>query len=71
MVIARVGAPRWLALILATWGILAACMAFIDGTGSFLVMRLLLGCVATKFAILRYHRGFGAKFLSESLTIFL
>lgn len=43
MVIGRVGAPLWLALILFVWGGLAACMAGIRSQSGFFVLRLFLG----------------------------
>ena len=39
----RVGARRWLARIMFTWGLIAIAMIFIHSTRSFYVMRLLLG----------------------------
>lgn len=39
----RVGARRWLARIMLTWGVLAACMMFVRGVHSFYGMRLILG----------------------------
>src|ERR1700710_2846127 len=45
----RVGARRWLARIMVTWGLIAAGMAFISGETSFLVMRALLGVAEAGF----------------------
>jgi ACS family tartrate transporter-like MFS transporter len=39
----RLGARRWFARILFTWGILSCAMAFVQGPTSFLVLRFLLG----------------------------
>ncbi|AFJ48172.1 MFS transporter [Shimwellia blattae] len=39
----RVGARRWIARIMITWGIISCAMAFVTGPTSFYVMRLLLG----------------------------
>ena len=39
----RIGARRWIARIMITWGILSCGMAFVTGPTSFYVMRLLLG----------------------------
>src|SRR5215471_2252186 len=41
-VLQRVGARRWVFLILATWGVLSTSHAFIQGTTSFYVLRFLL-----------------------------
>jgi MFS family permease len=43
LVLARVGARRWISRIAITWGILAVGMLFVRGGTSFLVMRFLLG----------------------------
>jgi len=39
----RFGVRRWLARIMITWGVVAACCALIAGPGSFYALRLLLG----------------------------
>jgi MFS family permease len=39
----KVGAKIWLARIAITWGIVAACFAFVQGETSFIVLRFLLG----------------------------
>src|SRR5262249_27543228 len=43
LILARVGARRWLARIMISWGVLVALMSQVTGTGSLYVMRLLLG----------------------------
>jgi sugar phosphate permease len=43
LIMHKVGARRWLARIMVTWGIIAACMGFIQGPVSFYVMRFVLG----------------------------
>jgi len=45
----RVGARRWIARIMVSWGILAAGMALIQGPVSFYVMRILLGMAEAGF----------------------
>ncbi len=37
------GGPLWLSAITVAWGICATCFAAIQGTASFLALRLLLG----------------------------
>jgi sugar phosphate permease len=49
LILYRVGASRWLARILFTWGIIAAGMAFVAGPTSFYTMRLLLGAAEAGF----------------------
>lgn len=41
--LAKIGARRWIARIMITWGIISCAMAFVTGPWSFYAMRLLLG----------------------------
>ena len=43
LILEKVGARRWIARILITWGIISAATAFVTGTWSFLAVRFLLG----------------------------
>jgi MFS transporter, ACS family, tartrate transporter len=43
LMLERIGARRWIARILVTWGMIAAGTAFVTGATSFIVMRFLLG----------------------------
>jgi MFS family permease len=45
----RLGASRWIARIMLSWGVLAVATAFIRGPISFYVMRLLLGLAEAGF----------------------
>lgn len=45
----RVGARWWLARIMVSWGIVAACFMFIQGPTSFYILRLLLGITEAGF----------------------
>jgi MFS family permease len=45
----RVGARRWIARIMFTWGILSAATAFISGERSFYIVRILLGAAEAGF----------------------
>ena len=49
LILAKVGARRWIARIMFTWGICATAMAFVVGEKSFYVMRLLLGVAEAGF----------------------
>jgi MFS transporter, ACS family, tartrate transporter len=49
MVLAKVGARRWIARIMITWGIISALMAFATGPASFLTLRFLLGVAEAGF----------------------
>ncbi|MFI5772728.1 MFS transporter [Streptomyces sp. NPDC051658] len=43
LIMYRVGARWWITRIMLTWGVVSACMAFVQGEKSFYAMRLLLG----------------------------
>ena len=49
MVLAKVGARRWIARIMFTWGLISGAMAFATGPLSFLVLRFLLGVAEAGF----------------------
>jgi ACS family tartrate transporter-like MFS transporter len=50
VILARVGARRWICRILATWGVISAAFAFVQGPMSFYVLRFLLGLAEAGFA---------------------
>jgi len=43
LMLERLGARRWLARIMVTWGVVGLCMVFVAGPYSFYAMRFLLG----------------------------
>lgn len=45
----RFGARRWIARIMISWGIVAGCMALVQGPASFNTVRLLLGAAEAGF----------------------
>jgi MFS family permease len=45
----RVGARRWIARIMITWGIVSTCFVFVQGAGLFYTLRLLLGAAEAGF----------------------
>jgi ACS family tartrate transporter-like MFS transporter len=49
VILHRVGARRWIARIMVTWGIVSGCMMFVSGAVSFLVVRFLLGVAEAGF----------------------
>jgi ACS family tartrate transporter-like MFS transporter len=49
LIMQKVGARRWIARILFTWGALSCCMALVKGPASFLVLRFLLGIAEAGF----------------------
>ncbi|WP_245321697.1 MFS transporter [Bradyrhizobium sp. LTSPM299] len=49
LVMAKVGARRWIARIMISWGAVAAAMALVQGSTSFIVIRFLLGAAEAGF----------------------
>ena len=49
LILFRLGATRWIARIMLTWGLCAAGMAFVVGPTSFYALRLLLGAAEAGF----------------------
>ena len=49
LILERVGARRWIARIMITWGLVSAATAFIAGATSFVAMRFLLGVAEAGF----------------------
>jgi ACS family tartrate transporter-like MFS transporter len=49
VILERVGARRWIARIMFTWGIFSAACAFVTGPVSFMVIRFLLGAAEAGF----------------------
>ncbi|MGH7883470.1 MAG: MFS transporter, partial [Candidatus Dormibacteraceae bacterium] len=49
MMLHRFGARRWIARIMISWGIVAACQALIQGEVSFYLVRILLGVMEAGF----------------------
>lgn len=50
LVLERVGARKWLARIMVTWGIASACCMFVTGPWSLVIMRMLVGIAEAGFA---------------------
>jgi len=58
LLLARVGARRWIARIAITWGIIACATMFVQGATSFYVLRFLLGAAeAGAFPGIVYYLG--------------
>jgi ACS family tartrate transporter-like MFS transporter len=49
LILARVGARRWIARIMITWGVVSIGMLLVKGSTSFYVLRLLLGVAEAGF----------------------
>jgi ACS family tartrate transporter-like MFS transporter len=74
LVLAKVGARRWIARILITWGVISGLTAFVTGTWSFLGVRFLLGLAEAGFypgIILYLTWWFPASYRSRIIGIFM
>ncbi len=49
LILERVGARRWIARIMISWGIVSGCFAFVQGPVSFFALRFLLGLAEAGF----------------------
>ncbi|VIO67437.1 MFS transporter [Bradyrhizobium ivorense] len=49
LVMAKVGARRWISRIMISWGVIAVAMALVQGPASFIVIRFLLGAAEAGF----------------------
>ena len=49
LILERVGARRWIARIMITWGIISGAMALVTGPTSFMIVRFLLGAAEAGF----------------------
>jgi len=49
IILHKVGASRWIARIMVTWGIISALMAMVSGSTSFYILRFLLGVAEAGF----------------------
>jgi MFS transporter, ACS family, tartrate transporter len=70
----RVGARRWIARILITWGVLACAMALVRGPVSFIVLRFLLGVAEAGFfpgVILYLTYWFPARYRARIVSAFM
>ncbi len=74
LMLARVGARRWLAAIMIAWGLISASMVFITGPQSFYTLRFLLGAAEAGFfpgIILYLTWWFPSQDRSRVLALFL
>lgn len=73
-VLEKVGARRWMAVLLLTWGVISACMMFARGAHSFYVLRFLLGAAEAGFfpGMIFYLRSwFPAPARARAVAIFM
>ncbi len=74
LILARVGARKWIARIMITWGIAAIAMMFARGAASFYTMRFLLGAAEAGFfpgVILYLGWWFPAREQARAIALFM
>lgn len=74
LMLVRVGARRWIARILFTWGLCACAMAWVQGPKSFLTMRFILGVAEAGFfpgVILYLTYWFPARYRARIISRFM
>ena len=70
----KVGARLWIARIMISWGVVAACMSLVVGPYSFYAMRLLLGAAEAGFfpgVILYLTYWFPAQYRGRIVALFM
>lgn len=73
VVLHRLGARRWIARIMVTWGVLSAAMALVGGVKSFYLLRFLLGVAEAGFfpgIILYLTYWYPAEYRARVLALF-
>src|SRR5438105_9564199 len=73
LLLEKIGARRWIARIMITWGFLAGGMALVKGSHSFYAMRLLLGAAEAGFfpgVILYLSYWFPARYRARIIGMF-
>ena len=74
LVLQRVGARRWLAILLAVWGVISIGTAFVDGRAEYIAARTLLGVAEAGFfpgIIFYYTTWLPRNLRSRVLALFL
>ncbi|HYB89631.1 MAG TPA: MFS transporter [Candidatus Binataceae bacterium] len=74
LVLKRVGARRWIARIMVSWGLVAIAMMFVRGARSFYAMRFLLGIAEAGFfpgVIFYLTRWFPAREQARAIALFM
>jgi MFS family permease len=74
LLLSKVGARRWIARILVTWGVISGCTALISGPWSFYALRFLLGVAEAGFfpgIVLYLTWWFPSYYRSRILGIFM
>jgi MFS transporter, ACS family, tartrate transporter len=74
LILVRVGARRWIAVLMVTWGIISASMCLVSGARSFYALRFLLGAAEAGFfpgVILYLKNWFPARARARTVARFM
>ena len=74
LLLARLGARLWIARIMLTWGLLSACMVFVNSAATFYLLRFVLGAAEAGFfpgVILYLTRWFPAPERARAIALFM
>jgi ACS family tartrate transporter-like MFS transporter len=74
VILAHVGARRWIARIMVSWGIVSSAMMFVSSAGAFYLLRILLGAAEAGFfpGIVYYlTRWFPARERARAFALFM
>ena len=74
LILNRIGARRWISLLMVVWGAISACMMFVTTPRSFYVMRFLLGLAEAGFfpgMILYLRSWFPASARARAIALFM
>jgi ACS family tartrate transporter-like MFS transporter len=74
LILERVGARIWIARIMIVWGIVSACMMFVQSATSFYVLRFFLGAAEAGFfpgVIFYITQWFPAAYRSRTIAVFM
>jgi MFS transporter, ACS family, tartrate transporter len=74
LILARMGARRWIARILVSWGVISSCMLLVQGAWSFYALRVLLGVAEAGFfpgIILYLSHWFPARERARAVATFM
>jgi ACS family tartrate transporter-like MFS transporter len=74
LMLERVGARKWIALLMVVWGVVSSCMIFVSSARSFYVLRFLLGASEAGFfpGIILYLKGwFPARARGKTVAQFM
>jgi ACS family tartrate transporter-like MFS transporter len=74
LVLVKVGARRWIAVLMVTWGIVSASMSLVEGPRSFYALRFLLGAAEAGFfpgVILYLRTWFPARARARTVAMFM